>query len=99
MDRIGGVSMMDQIKRRPFLIRKKVVMLAVVHLGVLKVHAASLLTAGEEQAKHCINTSNCLTDHVKGAVLGVLDHLPTGNFLCHGGFHPGNIFHSDGSDY
>lgn len=99
MDRIGGVSMMDQIRRRPFLIRRKAVQLALMHLGVLKLNAACSITGGKEQAKYCINASSCLTDHVKGAVLGVLDHLPMGNFLCHGDFHPGNILHSDGRDY
>jgi aminoglycoside phosphotransferase (APT) family kinase protein len=32
-------------------------------------------------------------------ILGILDHLPGGNTLCHGDFHPGNILHSNGRDY
>ncbi len=29
-------------------------------------------------------------------VLSILDELPDGDILCHGDFHPGNIFISEG---
>jgi aminoglycoside phosphotransferase (APT) family kinase protein len=99
MERISGISMMDQIKKRPFLIKRKAVQLAKMHVGILKQTANVSMTLGKEKAKFCINGSQNLTEEVKGKLLDALEHLPDGNYLCHGDFHPGNILNSDGKDY
>jgi hypothetical protein len=99
MQRIVGISMIDQIKKQPFLIRNKAIHLAGMHLALLKVNADASITTGKDQAKFCIKASPCLTEPIKTVILGILDHLPGGNTLCHGDFHPGNILHSNGRDY
>jgi aminoglycoside phosphotransferase (APT) family kinase protein len=99
MERIDGISMIDQIKKRPYLIRRKAVDLANMHLGLLKLKADASMTVGKEKAKYCINASQYLTEHTKQTLFSVLEHLPEGNFICHGDFHPGNIVHSSGRDY
>jgi tRNA A-37 threonylcarbamoyl transferase component Bud32 len=99
MERILGMSMMDQIKRQPHLIRRKAIDLANMHLGLLKVNAEAFMTNSKDQAKYCINKSRSLAEDTKQMLLDSLEHLPAGNFLCHGDFHPGNIIHNDGRDY
>jgi aminoglycoside phosphotransferase (APT) family kinase protein len=99
MERISGTSMMDEIKKRPSLIKRKAVQLAEMHVEILKQTANASITLGKEKAKFCITGSQHLTEQVKGKLLDALEHLPEGNFLCHGDFHPGNILNSDGKDY
>ena len=99
MERILGTSMMDQIKKQPQLIRRKAIDLANMHLGLLKVNAEVSMTNSKDQAKYCISKSRSLTEDTKQLLLDSLEHLPGGNFLCHGDFHPGNILHRDGKDY
>ena len=99
MERILGISMMDQIKKQPQLIRWKAVDLANMHLGLLKVNAEAFMTNSKDQAKYCIGKSGSLAEDTKQVLLDSLGHLPGGNFLCHGDFHPGNILHSNGKDY
>lgn len=99
MERIRGISMMDQIKRWPFLAGRKAVDLAEMHLGVLRQDANESITDGKAKARFCIGASQNLGDDIKRVLLDVLEHLPGGNFLCHGDFHPGNILHSGGADY
>lgn len=99
MERILGTSMMDQIKKRPQLIRRKAIDLANMHLGLLKIEAEVSMTNSKDQAKYCIGQSRSLTEDTKQVLIDSLGHLPAGNFLCHGDFHPGNILHRDGRDY
>jgi aminoglycoside phosphotransferase (APT) family kinase protein len=99
MERILGTSMMDQIKKQPQLIRQKAIDLANMHLGVLKMKAEVSMTNAKDQAKYCIDKSRSLTEDAKEVLLSLLGHLPGGDFLCHGDFHPGNILHRDGKDY
>jgi tRNA A-37 threonylcarbamoyl transferase component Bud32 len=99
MERLSGTSMMDQIKKKPFLIKRKAVQLAKMHIGVLKHTANASMTLGKEKSKFCINGSQSLTEQAKGKLLDALQHLPEGNFLCHGDFHPGNILNYKGKDY
>jgi len=99
MERILGTSMMDQIKKQPHLIRRKAVDLANMHLGLLRVSADVSITNAKDQAKYCIGKSGSLTEHTKQVLMDTMEHLPAGNSLCHGDFHPGNILHRDGTDY
>jgi tRNA A-37 threonylcarbamoyl transferase component Bud32 len=99
MERIVGTSMMDQIKKQPQLIRQKGIELANMHLGLLRVKADASLTNSKDQAKYCISKSGSLAEDTKHVLLDLLEHLPGGDFLCHGDFHPGNILHSNGKDY
>jgi len=99
MERILGISMIDQIKKQPQLIRREAVDLANMHLGLLKVNAEAFMTNSKDQAKYCIGKSGSLAEDTKQVLLDSLGHLPGGNFLCHGDFHPGNILHSNGKDY
>jgi tRNA A-37 threonylcarbamoyl transferase component Bud32 len=99
MERILGASMMDQIKKQPQLFRGKAIDLANMHLGLLKVNAEVSMTNSKDQAKYCIGKSRSLTEDTKQLLLDLLGHLPGGNSLCHGDFHPGNILHSDSKDY
>jgi len=99
MQRIVGISMMDQIKNRPFLFRKEAIHLAEMHLALLKLSPDASIKDGKDQAKFCIEASLCLTEPMKNVILNILEHLPAGKSLCHGDFHPGNILYSDGRDY
>ena len=99
MERIPGISMMEQIRKKPLTFRRQAVGLARMHLGLLKVSAESTLTSSRKQAHHCIGNSRSLPGGVKRALMEVLEQLPDGDFLCHGDFHPGNILHSGGRDY
>jgi len=99
MERIQGISMIDQIKKWPFLARRKTVDLAEMHVGLLKQTANESITNGKDKARFCINGSPNLAEDTKKELLDVLERLPGGNFLCHGDFHPGNILHSHRVDY
>jgi tRNA A-37 threonylcarbamoyl transferase component Bud32 len=99
MERVSGISMMDQIKKRPFLLKRKAVQLAKMHIKVLRQTGNASMTRGKDKAKFCITGSQHLTEQVKGKLLEALGNLPEGNSLCHGDFHPGNILNSGGRDY
>ena len=99
MERILGTSMMDQIKKQPYLIRQKAIDLANMHLGLLRVSADVSMTNAKDQARYCIGKSVSLNEHTKQVLMDTLEHLRAGISLCHGDFHPGNILHRDGTDY
>jgi len=99
MERILGPSMIDEIRKQPYLIRRKAIDLANMHRDLLGVTAAASMTNSKDQAKYCVSRSQSLTEDTKQVLMNVLEQLPEGAFLCHGDFHPGNILHSDGKNY
>jgi aminoglycoside phosphotransferase (APT) family kinase protein len=99
MDRIAGVSMMDQIKSNPFSAKAKARELADLHLQIGKVAAPRQITDAKAKAEFCIGKSENIDGHDKERILEVMKTLPDGTSLCHGDFHPGNILHHDGKNY
>lgn len=91
MDRINGISMMDQIKENPFLAREKARELAKLHLQLINTSISGDITNTKEKAKYCIEKSEQIEPETKRKILEILAVLPNGNSLCHGDFHPGNI--------
>ena len=99
MERLDGQSMMNQVKTRPWVARRKAVELARLHHNLLNVRGSTALNSTTMDARHCILSSQILADAAKEKVLSILDELPQGETLCHGDFHPGNIIHQDDRDY
>ena len=99
MDRIAGVSMMDQIKSNPFSARAKARELADLHLQIGKVVAPRQITDAKAKAEFCIGKSENIDGHDKERIIEIMKSLPDGTNFCHGDFHPGNILHCDGKNY
>jgi len=91
MDRINGISMMEQIKRNPFGAGEKAKELAKLHLKLINTSISGEITNTKKKAKYCIEYSEQIEPETKERIFEILGTLPNGNSLCHGDFHPGNI--------
>lgn len=92
MDRIAGDSMMSLVARKPFLAGFWAQELARLHLELGKVAASADIRPTRAKAEYCINKSQMLTGQTKQQIMQVLKELADGTVLCHGDFHPGNVY-------
>jgi Ser/Thr protein kinase RdoA (MazF antagonist) len=90
LERLDGTDMLTLLERAPWRLLGLARILAQAQVRINGVHAPAelpdvkvLLAARIEAAVH----SAALRDFA----LEILDRLPTGDRLCHGDFHPGNV--------
>jgi uncharacterized protein (TIGR02172 family) len=91
MDKINGISMMDQIKRNPFGAGERSKELAELHLKLINTSISMEMTNTKKKARYCIEKSEQIEPETKEKIFEILGVLPNGNSICHGDFHPGNI--------
>ena len=68
--------------------------MAAVHAAMHDCEAPGSLPDLRDQQRARIEMATPLPDHTRGAVLDLLDTLPSGDRLCHGDLHLGNILGS-----
>jgi uncharacterized protein (TIGR02172 family) len=91
-EKITGVSMLNEMMKMPWTIRKNAKRLAEIHY---RIHQYKL----EEEHNYKLKDSllwnildtNLLSEEKKEEIILQLGKLPEGNSLLHGDFHPGNI--------
>lgn len=90
-ERIEGPSLLNELATKPWNVVKYARLLAKLHFQIHEVQAPENLETQREWATGGIPDSEKISKKIKTSILQLLDSLPTGNQLCHGDFHPGNI--------
>lgn len=92
-ERVEGPTMLRTLASRPWTLVQSARLLAELHVSMHRCTGAGLPPLKERLAGN-IRSAQMLPDDATQAVLGLLDHLPDGNSLCHGDFHPDNVLMS-----
>lgn len=89
-ERVQGVSMLRDMKTRPWRLLHHARSLAELHVAI---HRLTLpgLPSYRDDLERIIRRTEYLPDSLRIEVLDLLRTLPDGQTLCHGDFHPDNI--------
>jgi uncharacterized protein (TIGR02172 family) len=89
-ERLDGISMLQDMNARPWMILKHARTLAELHV---KIHQQSIegLPSYRERLEFDIRKVSLVSDEMREKVLARLKGLPEGSKLCHGDYHPGNV--------
>ena len=89
--RLEGISMLEDMNARPWMIWKHARSLAELQV---KIHQKSVagLPSYKDRLRYDIRETSQLTNVLREKVLAMLDLLPDETRVCHGDFHPANIF-------
>jgi hypothetical protein len=90
-DRVGSVSMLDEIINSPWRVRGWGVRLAEIHADVLRCRSTRLPDVKELLAAK-IDMAEVLPAVHRNAAKDSLLGLPDGDAVLHGDFHPDNVF-------
>jgi aminoglycoside phosphotransferase (APT) family kinase protein len=88
-DFVAGSTMWE--KMRPWNILRSAHQMAELHF---EMHASTVqidIPNQHQKLKDKINAAESLPVPLRKKILAALDRMPTGNRLCHGDFHPGNL--------
>jgi uncharacterized protein (TIGR02172 family) len=89
-ERIEGISMLQDMNVRPWMLFKHAQSLAEVQV---KINQQSItgLPLYKEQLRYGIRNSQHLRQDLRDKALASIDPLPDGQTACHGDYHPGNV--------
>jgi aminoglycoside phosphotransferase len=90
LERLGGSDMLALLPRQPWRVLGLARALAKAHRAVHEVRAPEDLPDLRQVLAARIDDA-ALPQPLRAFALRVLDGLPTGDRLCHGDFHPGNV--------
>ena len=90
LERVAGADMLEVLRRRPWQVRSLARVLAETHLAVHAVPAPADLPDVRQVLAARIEDAT-LSRELRGFALRLLDGLPSGDRLCHGDYHPGNV--------
>jgi aminoglycoside phosphotransferase (APT) family kinase protein len=91
IERVDGPDLFAHLANNPLRLPKVAAMLAKVHAELHRVVAPAGLTSSHDSFAARIEASELVPPAVKSLALGALADLPTGDIICHGDFHPGNV--------
>jgi uncharacterized protein (TIGR02172 family) len=94
-ERVRGTSMLKVLETRPWKYISLSRLLAELHA---KMHASILppdTYSQRQQIERGIEWAKDLSEPEKQTIRSILAHLPEGNAVCHGDFHPDNILLTD----
>ncbi len=88
--RMEGISMVQALKARPWMVLKHAHSLAELQF---KIHEKSTvgLPSYKDRLRHDIDEASHLTEDLRRKTRDLLERLPDGQNICHGDFHPENI--------
>lgn len=89
-ERIEGISMLQDMNARPWTIFRHARALADLHVRIGR-QSIQGLPSYKERLQFDIGQSQHLDVPIRERILERLQHLPDGDNLCHGDFHPGNV--------
>ncbi len=89
-EKISGESLLKLISGKPWSAKQYVKRLAKLQCEMHQCKATGL-GSYKEALEWNINHTNALSDQIKMKIIDRLKHLPEGDRLCHGDFHPGNV--------
>jgi aminoglycoside phosphotransferase (APT) family kinase protein len=89
-ERIDGPTMLRQLGAKPWSAIPLLHAFADLHLS-MHAHTMSELPSQRQHLSQEIRQASALPAKWTAAALAALDHLPDGNRLCHGDYHPDNV--------
>lgn len=89
-ERVVGVSMLEDIRHRPWLLLRHACTLADLQAQFHQLSVPGLYSC-RDGLRHSIRRAPHLPEDLRQRVLVALETLPDGTALCHGDFHPGNV--------
>ena len=92
LERVEGVSLFKQVQARPWRLFAAVRQLAELHAQIHACRAPAELPSQREWIARRIEAAADLTAEKKDEARRRLAELPDGQTLCHGDFHPENVF-------
>lgn len=89
-ERLEGISMLQDMNARPWLLLQHARALAELHV---KINQRSItgLPIYKDRLNHDIHSTLHLPEDLRNKALAALDILPDGQNVCHGDYHPGNV--------
>ena len=90
-ERLEGVSMLRDMNVRPWMLWKHARSLAELQTKIHQKIIAGLPTY-KDRLRYDIGKAQHLPANLRETVLAMLDRLPEGNSICHGDYHPDNVF-------
>jgi aminoglycoside phosphotransferase (APT) family kinase protein len=90
LERLDGSDMLAMLERRPWRLLAYAATLAEAHIRVHTVKAPAELPDAKQTLAVRIDAA-ALPPQLHDFARRTLDGLPTGDRLCHGDFHPGNV--------
>ncbi len=90
-EEIIGRPLMESLQRRPWALRETARFLADLHLRLHKARIPALPRITDRLTR-AIDRAPGVAEEQRALLLALLDRLPVGNAVCHGDFHPGNVF-------
>jgi Ser/Thr protein kinase RdoA (MazF antagonist) len=89
-ERLEGVSMLQDMNARPWMLLRHAHSLAELHL---KIHQQSVtgLPLYKDRLDYDIRNNANLRAELGNKALHMLGSLPVGEKICHGDYHPGNV--------
>jgi Ser/Thr protein kinase RdoA (MazF antagonist) len=90
-ERIAGISMLTTFRTKPWTILTLGRSFAELHAAMHACAVPSDLPAQHTGFQHSIANAPHLPDNLRNSTLRTLTALPSGDQLCHGDFHPGNV--------
>lgn len=92
-ERIDGPSMLRQLGAKPWAAIPMLHAFADLHVS-MHAHTPRELPSQRQHLTQEIRQASALPAEWTAAALDALDHLPDGNCLCHGDYHPDNVLMS-----
>lgn len=89
-ERITGISMLDDMRKRPWLLLRYARGLADLQARIHLLTVPGLHTC-RDSLRRSIGRAPHLPEPQRAQALRLLETLPDGRSLCHGDFHPGNV--------
>lgn len=89
-ERVTGISMLADLRRRPWRLRQHGRSLADLQAQFNRLSIPGLHSARDSLGQS-IRSAPHLSEEQRARVLALLETLPDGTALCHGDFHPGNV--------
>jgi aminoglycoside phosphotransferase (APT) family kinase protein len=88
--RVKGISMLEQIKRRPWTFIQLAHVFGRMHASMHAVQRAELPSLQESLCEAIAHAPD-LPENLRAASLARLEKLPNGVAVCHGDYHPDNL--------
>ncbi len=90
-EEIVGRPLMETLRRQPWAIRETARLLADLHLQLHRARIPALPRVADRLTR-AIERAPELTAEQRAGLLTLLGRLPGGDAVCHGDFHPGNVY-------
>ena len=94
-ERLDGISMLQDLNRRPWMLFKHARSLAELQVEINH-QSAKGLPSYKDRLSNDIRNTGYLSEDLRDKALSILAILPDGHSVCHGDYHPGNVIITKG---